>query len=141
MAITQALCNTAKVALMSGGINLTTGSSQTFKLALYTSSATLNKTTSAYTSANEVSGTGYTAGGVDLVISQSPVLSGDIAIMDFADASWSNATFTSRGGLIYVSGGTAIAVVDFGGDISITAGNFLVQFPAFNATDAILRIS
>lgn len=141
MAITQALCNSAKPALMSGQIDLRTGTAQTFKLALYTSSATLNKTTTAYTSANEVSGTGYTAGGVDLVINQSPQLSGDIAIMDFADASWSNATFTTRGGLIYLSGGTAIAVIDFGGDIQISNGNFLVQFPAFNATDAILRIS
>ena len=95
------------------------------------------------TTTNEVSGTNYTAGGNTLTISANPASSGTTAFLDFADTTWTDATITARGALIYKSGGSnpAVAVLDFGGDKTSTAGDFTVQFPAADATNAIVRIA
>ena len=110
---------------------------------MYTSSATLSAATTAYATTNEVSGTGYTAGGNTLTISANPASSGTTAFLDFADTTWTDATITARGALIYKSGGSnpAVAVLDFGADKTSTAGDFQVQFPAADATNAIVRIA
>jgi hypothetical protein len=110
---------------------------------LYTSSATLGAATTAYATTNEVSGTGYTAGGNTLTISANPASSGTTAFLDFADTTWTDATITARGALIYKVGGTnpAVAVLDFGADKTSTAGDFQVQFPTADATNAIVRIA
>ena len=144
MAISQAMCTSFKVGLLSADFDFDTGTSQTYKIALYTSSATLGASTTAYTTSNEVAGTGYSAGGQALTISQVPTSSGTTAFIDFADVTWSNATITARGALIYLANGTtnpAVAVLDFGGDKTSTAGNFTIQFPAADASNAILRIA
>ena len=116
--------------------------SDVLKIALYTSSATLDASTTAYSATNEVTGTGYTAGGNTLsgaTISSS----GTTAFVDFADTTWSTATITARGALIYNSSKSnrAIAVLDFGADKTSTAGDFTVQFPAADASNAIVRIA
>ena len=144
MAISQAMCTSFKVGLFNGTFNFGSGTAQTFKIALYTSSATLGASTTAYSSSNEVSGTGYTAGGNTLSISQVPTSTGTTAFLSFSNTTWSAATITARGALIYLSnGGTnpAIAVLDFGGDKTSTAGDFTIQFPTADATNAILRIA
>lgn len=144
MAISQAMCTSFKVGILSADFDFDTGTSQTFKIALYTSAATLGASTTAYTTSNEVVGTGYSAGGQTLTISQVPTSSGTTAFIDFSDVTWSTATITARGALIYLSnGGTnpAIAVLDFGGDKTSTAGNFTIQFPVADASNAILRIA
>jgi hypothetical protein len=145
MAITQAMCTSFKVALLDGEMDFSSNTSQTFKIALYTSSATLGAGTTAYATTNEVSssGTGYTAGGNTLTISANPAASGTTAFLDFADTTWTNATITARGALIYKVGGTnpAVAVLDFGADKTSTAGDFQVQFPTADATNAIVRIA
>jgi len=144
MAITQAMCTSFKVALLNGEMDFSADTAQTFKIALYTSSATLDATTTAYTATNEVSGTGYNAGGLVLTIAANPTSSGTTAFFDFADATWSTATITARGALIYLANGTtnpAVAVLDFGGDKTSTAGDFTVQFPAADATNAIVRVA
>ena len=142
MAITQAMCTSFKQALLDGEMDFSSDTAQTFKIALYTSSATLGAGTTAYSVTNEVSGTGYTAGGNTLVISANPTTSGTTAFLDFADTTWSAATITARGALIYKSGGgnPAVAVLDFGSDKTSTAGDFTIQFPTADASDAILRI-
>jgi hypothetical protein len=143
MAITQAMCTSFKVALLDGEMDFSADTSQTFKIALYTSSATLGAATTAYATTNEVSGTGYTAGGNTLTISANPASSGTTAFLDFADTTWTDATITARGALIYKSGGgnPAVAVLDFGADKTSTAGDFQVQFPTADATNAIVRIA
>ena len=144
MAISQAMCTSFKVGLLDGDFDFGSGTSQTFKIALYTSSATLDASTTAYSATNEVSGTGYTAGGNTLTISQVPTSSGTTAFLDFADTTWSTATITARGALIYLANGTtnpAVAVLDFGGDKTSTAGDFTIQFPTADASNAILRIA
>lgn len=144
MAITQAMCTSFKVGILDGEFDFGTGTSQTFKIALYTSSATLSAATTAYTTSNEVSGTGYSAGGQALTISQVPTSSGTTAFIDFSDVTWTTATITARGALIYLANGTtnpAVAVLDFGGDKTSTAGNFTIQFPVADASNAILRIA
>ncbi len=144
MAITQAMCTSFKVGILGADFDFDTGTSQTFKIALYTSSATLSAATTAYTSSNEVSGTGYSAGGQALTISQVPTSSGTTAFIDFSDVTWTTATITARGALIYLANGTtnpSICVLDFGGDKTSTAGNFTIQFPAADASNAILRIA
>ena len=143
MAISQAMCTSFKIALLDGEMDFSSNTGQTFKIALYTSSASLGATTTAYATTNEVSGTNYTAGGNTLSISANPAASGTTAFLDFADTTWSNATITARGALIYKSGGSnpAVAVLDFGGDKTSTAGDFTVQFPAADATNAIVRIA
>tara|TARA_R110002073_G_scaffold50496_2_gene133423 strand:- start:1398 stop:1829 length:432 start_codon:yes stop_codon:yes gene_type:complete len=143
MAISQAMCTSFKIALLDGEMDFSSNTGQTFKIALYTSSASLGATTTAYATTNEVSGTNYTAGGNTLSISANPAASGTTAFLDFADTTWSNATITARGALIYKSGGSnpAVAVLDFGADKTSTAGDFTVQFPAADASNAIVRIA
>jgi hypothetical protein len=142
MAISQAMCTSFKLALLDGEMDFSSDTSQTFKIALYTSAATLGATTTVYSVANEVSGTGYTAGGNTLTV-VAPTTSGTTAYLDFADTTWATATITARGALIYQSGGTnpAVAVLDFGADKTSTAGDFTIQFPTANASDAIIRIA
>jgi len=141
MAISQAMCTSFKVELMKGTHNLSNGGNS-FKLALYTSSASLGATTTAYTSSNEASGTNYTATGAALT-NVTPVSSGTTAIADFADLTFSNVTITARGCLIYIDTNSdkSVAVLDFGGDKTSTAGDFTIQFPAADASNAIIRIA
>jgi len=143
MAITQAMCTSFKQALLDGEMDFSSDTAETFKIALYTSSATLDASTTAYSVTNEVSGTGYSAGGNTLTISANPTTSGTTAFLDFADTTWSSATITARGALIYQSGGSnpAVAVLDFGADKTSTAGDFTIQFPAAAAGTAIIRIA
>lgn len=143
MAITQAMCTSFKVALLDGEMDFSSDTSQTFKIALYTSSATLGAATTAYSTSNEVTGTGYTAGGNTLTIAANPASSGTTAFLDFTDTTWTTATITARGALIYKSGGgdPAVAVLDFGSDKTSTAGNFTIQFPAADASNAIVRVA
>jgi hypothetical protein len=144
MAITQAMCTSFKVGILDGTFDFSSGTSQVFKIALYTSSATLDATTTAYSATNEVSGTGYSAGGNTLTISTNPTSSGTTAFLDFADTTWSTATITARGALIYLADGAtnpAVAVLDFGGDKISTAGDFTIQFPTADASNAIIRIA
>ena len=147
MAITtNAICNTFKKELLQGKHDFDT-SSDTYKLAMYTSTATLGASTQNYTTSSEVSSSGYTAGGKALV-NQGVKVSSGVAITDFADLSFTGVTLTARGALIYnttTDGGTgttdAVAVLDFGGDKTATAGTFTIQFPAFTTSAAILRLT
>jgi hypothetical protein len=146
MAITQAMATSFKVGLLDGTFDFGTGTSQVFKIALYTASATLDATTTAYTTSNEVSssGTGYTAGGNTLVVSQVPTSTGTTAFLDFADSTWSSATITARGALIYLANGTtndAVCVLDFGSDKTSTNGDFTIIMPASDSSNAIIRIA
>jgi len=150
MAITQAMCTSFKVELLSGGHNFNTtnvartvNTADTFKIALYTSSATLGATTTAYSVSNEASGTGYSAGGNTLSISQVPTSTSTTAWLDFSDTTWSTATITARGALIYNStnSDTSVAVLDFGGDKTSTAGDFTIVFPTADSSSAIIRIA
>ena len=144
MAITQAMVTSFKVGVLDGTFDFSSDTAQTFKIALFTDSATLDATTTAYSTSNEVTGTGYTAGGEDLTISTNPTSTGTTAFLDFADVTWSTATITARGALIYLAdGGTnpAVAVLDFGADKTSTAGDFTIVFPAADASNAIIRIA
>ena len=143
MAIAQAMCTSFKKALLDGEMDFSSNTGQSYKIALYTSSATLNATTAAYTTSNEVSGTGYTAGGNTLSISTVPTTSGTTAFLSFGTTTWSTATITARGALIYQVGGStpSVAVLDFGGDKTSTAGDFQITFPTANSSSAIIRIA
>tara|TARA_R100000951_G_scaffold114481_1_gene119460 strand:+ start:48 stop:479 length:432 start_codon:yes stop_codon:yes gene_type:complete len=143
MAISQAMATSFKVGVLDGTFDFSSGTSQVFKLALYTSSATLGATTTAYATTNEVSGAGYSAGGGTLTISQVPTSSGTTAFLDFADLTFSTATITARGALIYKVGGgnPAVAVLDFGSDKTSTAGDFTIVFPTADSSNAIIRIA
>lgn len=151
MAISQAMVTSFKVEILTATHNFgtaptrATGAADVFKIALYTSSATLDATTTAYTTSNEVSssGTNYVAGGKTLTISQAPTFTSTTAWLDFDDITWDSATLTSNGALIYneTQGNKAVAVLAFGGDKTSTAGNFTIQFPAATSTTAILRIA
>ena len=151
MAISQAMVTSFKVEILDGIHNFGVGvvrastAADVFKLALYTSSATLSATTTAYSATNEVSssGTNYTAGGLTLTISQVPTSSGTTAYIDFDDLTFPSATLTANGALIYnaTQSNKAVAVLAFGGDKTSTAGNFTIQFPAAAASTAILRIA
>lgn len=139
MPITNAFTNAAKLSFMKGEILPT----DTFKIALYTSSASLDATTTSYSSTNEVSGTGYTAGGATLA-SLSQALSSGVAVMDFADPSWTTATITARGAVIYDdthASDRVIAVLDFGSDKTSTAGTFTVVFPTPDNVSGLIRIA
>ena len=141
MAISQAMCTSFKKELMEAKHNILNSGGNTFKIALYTSSASLGASTTAYTSSNEVSGTNYSAKGNTLT-RVDPSTSGTTALTDFADTSWSTATITARGALIFnedTSGDTS--VLDFGGDKTATAGTFTIAFPAADASNAIIRIA
>ena len=143
MAISQTLTDAFLQDCLDGAQNLGNGGN-TLKIALYTSSATLGATTSAYSATNEVSGTGYTAGGVTLS-SQAVAYdsSNNVAYFDAADPSWSSATITARGALIYnnTKSNASIAVLDFGSDFSSSNGTFQVQFPSAAHNTALIRIS
>ena len=139
-------CNVFKTGLANGTYNFSSTTGQTFKIALYTNSATLNESTTAYTTVGETSGPGYTAGGNVLTINVNPTLgpSGNIAYFSFADTTWAASTITARGALIYLANGTtnpAVCVLDFGSNKSTTGGTFTVQFPSATNTSAIIRIS
>lgn len=141
MAITSAICTSFKQELLVGTHNFTNGGN-TFNLALYTSSATLGASTTAYTATNEASGTNYTAKGAALT-NVTPVTSGTTAIVDFADLTFGTATVTARGALIFNTSASdkAVCALDFGGDKSSSAGNFTVVFPSPTATGAIIRLA
>lgn len=146
MAISQAMCTSFKVGILDGTFNFGSGTTQVFKIALYTSAASLGAGTTAYTATGEVSnsGTGYTTGGNTLTVSQVPTSTGTTAWLDFADTTWSSATITARGALIYLAnGGTnpAVAVLDFGSDKTSTSGDFTIVFPTADASNAIIRIA
>ena len=139
MAISQSMCTSFKAEILGGIQDLDT---DVIKIALYTSAATLDASTTVYATTNEVVGVGYTAGGNTLA-SPTITTSGTTAYVDFADTSWTTATITARGALIYNSSkaNRSIAVLDFGSDKTSTAGTFTVQMPANNATDALIRIA
>ena len=143
MAITSAICNSFKTEILTGTHNFSASGGNTFNLALYTSDATLNKSTTAYTTSNEVSGSGYTAKG-NALTSVTPALSTDTAVCDFADTSFTSASFTARGCLIFndsASGDPAVCAIDFGSDKTVTSGTFTIQFPTADASNAIIRIA
>ena len=148
MAITtNAICNSFKKQLLGGEHDFDSAGGNTFKLAMFTSAATLGASTTNYATANEVSSSGYTAGGKALV-NQGVKVSSGVAITDFADLSFTGVTLTARGALIYnttTDGGAAtteaVCVLDFGGDKTATSGTFTIQFPAFTTSAAILRIA
>jgi hypothetical protein len=141
MAITQAMATSFKVQLLEGQHNF---SADTFKLALYTSSASLDENTTAYTTSNEVASAGnYSAGGNTLTVSVTPTNSGNVAYISFANTSWANATITANGALIYNSNlsNAAVCVLAFGGDKTSTNGTFAVNFPTADASNAIIRLT
>ena len=142
MSITSALCTSFKQEILVGTHNFTATSGNSFKLALYTSYATLNASTTAYTTSNEVSGTGYTATGAALT-SVTPTTSGTTAFCDFADLTFSSSTITANGALIYndTQSDKAVCTLAFGGDKTSTAGDFTIQFPTADASNAIIRIA
>jgi hypothetical protein len=152
MAITSAVCNSFKVEVLQGIHNFTASSGDTFNLALYTSSATLNKSTTAYatnpgggsnTEITNTAGSAYSAKGKALT-SVTPALSTDTACCDFADVSWTSASFTANGCLIFndsASGDPAVCAIAFGGDKTVSSGTFTIQFPTADADNAILRIA
>ena len=146
MAITSAICNSFKVEILTATHNFTASSGNTFNLALYTSSATINKSTTAYSDTNEItnaSGSSYSAKGKALT-SVTPVLSSDTAVCDFANISWTSASFTANGCLIFNdshSSDASVCAIDFGGNKTVTSGTFTVECPAAAASTAIIQIA
>ena len=145
MAITSAICTSFKQEILVGTHNLTATTGNTFKIALYTSDASLGAGTTAYSTSNEItnsSGTAYTAGGATLT-SVTPTTDSTTAVCDFADVSFSSASFTANGALIYndTQSDKAVAVIAFGGDKTVTSGTFTIQFPTADASNAIIRIA
>ena len=146
MAITSAICNSFKVEILTAIHDFTASSGDTFNLALYTSSATINKSTTAYASTNEIantSGSSYSAKGKALT-SVTPVLSSDTAVCDFANISWTSASFTANGCLIFndaASSDQSCCTIAFGGDKTVTSGTFTIEFPAASAGTAIIGIA
>jgi|SRR5210317_504472 hypothetical protein len=143
MAITSAICNSFKTEILTGVHNFTAGTGDTFNIALYTSSATLGASTTAYTTSEEVSGSGYTAKG-NALTSVTPTLDSSTAVCDFDDTSFTSASFTARGCLIFndtAAGDPSVCAIDFGADKTVTSGTFTIQFPTADASDAIIRIA
>jgi len=146
MAIVSAVCNTFKTEVLKAVHNFTATSGNSFKLALYTSSATMGAATTAYATTNEITntaGSAYTAGGKALT-SVTPALDGSTACCDFANISFTSASFTANGCLIYndtATGDPGVCVVAFGGDKTVTSGTFTIEFPAADASNAIVRIA
>lgn len=146
MAISQAFCTSFKQQLLEAVHDFRLTGGDTFKIALYTSTATLGATTTAYSATNEVSGTGYSAGGATLTRID-PTTSGTTAFTDFADVTWSTSTITANGALIYNTTPThtytnpSCVVLAFGSDKTSSAGDFTIQFPTADATNAIIRIA
>jgi hypothetical protein len=147
MAISDSTLTTSfKQALLDGEMDFSSDTAQVFKIALYTSSATLDASTTAYTASDEVAnGDGYTTTGNTLTISTNPTNggSGTVVYLSFANTTWSAASITARGALIYQSGGSnpSVAVINFGADKTSTSGDFTIQFPTADATNAIIRIA
>lgn len=148
MSILQTVTTSCKIQLLQAVHNFGPTSPNTFKIALYTGNANLNADTTIYSTSNEVSGTGYTAGGNTLVISQSPTSGNNqsavpTAFVSFANTSWTNATFTARAALIYnaTQGNKSVAVLDFGSDKTVSNDTFQIIFPTPDANSAIVRIS
>ena len=142
MAITQAMCTSFKKELMTATHNFATNGNA-FQLALYTSSATMSASTTAYSTSQEATGTNYTAKGGTLT-KVAPTTSGTTAFTDFADLTFGTATVTARGCMIFndtASGDPAVAVFDFGGDKTSTAGSFTITFPTADASNAVIRIA
>ena len=146
MAITSAVCTSFKVELLKGVHNFTATTGNTFKIALYDSDATLGASTTAFSTSEEItntSGTAYTSGGASLT-SVTPVASSTTAVCDFADTSFTSASFTARGCMIFnedASGDPTVCVIDFGSDKTVTSGTFTIQFPTADASNAIIRIA
>ena len=145
MTISSAVCNSFKQEILVGTHNFTASSGNAFKLAMYTSSASLGAGTTAYSDTNEItnaSGSAYSAGG-KTIVSVTPVLDGTVAVCDFADISFTSASFTANGCLIYndTQADKAVCVVAFGGDKTVSSGTFTIQFPAAAASTAIVRIA
>ena len=143
MAITSAICNSFKQEILEAEHNFTASTGDTFNLALYDSDAVLSKSTTAYTTSEELATTGgYTAKGKALT-SVTPVLDSDTAVCDFANTSWTSASFTARGCLIFNddNSDTSVCAIDFGGDKTVTSGTFTVEFPAAAASTAIIQIA
>ena len=146
MAIASAICNTFKVEILKAVHNFTASSGNTFNLALYTSSASMGAATTAYTTTNEIantSGSAYSAKGKALT-SVTPALDSSTAVCDFANISWTSASFTANGCLIFndtATGDPGVCVVAFGGDKTVTSGTFTIEFPAADASNAIVRIA
>lgn len=141
------MCTSFKQELLVGSHNFTASTGDTFKLAMYTNSASFDASTTAYTTSNEISGTGYSAGGGTLT-NVTPTTSGTTALTDFADLTFSSSTLTARGALIYnttTGAGTGttdtVVVLDFGSDKSSSAGDFTIVFPTADASNAIIRIA
>ena len=139
MSISQTATTSFKVQLLEGVHNFT---SDTFKIALYTGSASLDSTTTVYTTTGETSGTGYTAGGETLTPT-TPTSSGTTAYVSFANVSWASASFTARAALIYnaTQGNKSVAVLDFGSDKTVSGSTFTITFPTADASNAIVRIA
>ena len=136
------MCTSFKKELMEGVHNLKSGGN-TFKMALYTNSASLDASTTAYTSSNEVSGTGYSAPGKDLT-NVNPSSSGTSGFAEFGDQTWGSSTITARGALIYndtATGDPSLVVLDFGSDKSSSSGEFAVVMPTYNSSSALIRIA
>lgn len=142
MAISQAMCSSFKTQLLTGTHNFTNSSGNVFKMALYTSSATLSAATTAYTSSNEVTSTNYTAKGGTLTNITPSHASGTVAFASFSTLTFSTVTFTARGALIHNTSASdkAVCVLDFGADKTATAGNFTITFPTNDASTAVIRI-
>ena len=142
MAISQAMCSSFKKELLEAKHNFLASGDNSFKLALYTSSASLGASTTAYTSSNEASGTNYTATGAALT-NIDPSNDGTTGITDFSNLTFSTVTITARGALIYndTNADRAVCVLDFGGDKTATAGDFTITFPTADASNAIIRIA
>jgi hypothetical protein len=145
MTISSAICNSFKQEILVGTHNFTASSGNTFKIALYQSDASLGAGTTAYSTSEEItntSGSAYTAGG-KAITSVTPVLDGSTAVCDFADISFTSASFTANGCLIYndTQSDKAVCVVAFGGDKTVSSGTFTIQFPAAAASTAIVRIA
>ena len=145
MAISSAICTSFKQEILVGTHNFTASSGDTFKIALYTSSASLGAATTAFSTDNEISntsGSAYSSGGATLT-SVTPTTSGTTAFCDFSDVSFTSASFTANGALIYNSSQSnkAVAVIAFGGDKTVSSGTFTIQFPTADATNAIIRIA
>lgn len=138
------MCTSFKVELMQGVHNFTNGTGNTFKLALYDNSASFTAATTAYTSSNEVANSGTYAAGGGTLTNVTPTSSGTTAFTDFADLSFTSATITAYGAMIYndsAAGNPSVCILDFGGAKTSTAGTFTIVFPAATATDAIIRIA
>ena len=144
MSINSALADSFKVGLLNGEFDFSADTVQVFKIALYTSAATLNSSTTGYSTDNEASGSGYTAGGETLTLSVNPTQDAGIAYISFSNVTWTASSITARGALIYKADGDtnpSVAVIDFGSEKTTSGGNFVIQFPPANNQNAVVRIS